>query len=81
MRRARYNLYKAKTSLSELVDRAARGEEIVIAKDGKPLAKLISAKKVHRRKPGGWRKGLFVSDDFDEPLPASLQGAFEGKSR
>ncbi len=78
---ARYNLYEAKTSLSELVDRAAQGEEIIIAKDGKPLAKLISAKQVHRRKPGGWRKGVFISDDFDEPLPTSLQGAFEGKSR
>ncbi|HEV3076061.1 MAG TPA: type II toxin-antitoxin system prevent-host-death family antitoxin, partial [Thermoanaerobaculia bacterium] len=36
-----YNLYEAKTSLSRLVDRAARGEEIILAKAGKPLAKLV----------------------------------------
>lgn len=78
---ARYNLYEAKTSLSELVDRAAQGEEIVIAKDGKPLAKLISARRIHRRKPGGWRKGLFIADDFDDPLPPKIRAAFEGKNR
>jgi prevent-host-death family protein len=81
MSRARYNLYEAKTSLSELVERAAQGEEIIIAKGGKPLAKLISARRVHRRKPGGWRKGLFISDDFDDPLPARLRAAFDGKTR
>ena len=50
-----YNLYEAKSSLSKLVDRAAAGQEIIIAKAGVPRAKLIPARSARRpRKPGGW---------------------------
>ena len=50
-----YNLYDAKTSLSRLVDRAAKGDVIVIAKAGKPLAKLVPFSRPDLpRKPGGW---------------------------
>lgn len=64
-----YNLDEAKTSLSELVDRAAAGEEIVIAKAGKPVARLIPlASKRPRRQPGGWEGQVKISKDFDEPL-------------
>ena len=73
-----FNLYEAKTSLSRLVDRAAAGEEIVIAKNGVPLARLVAlAGKKKRRRPGGWEGRVVVSDDFDEPLPAGIQAAFE----
>jgi len=73
-----FNLYEAKTSLSRLVDRAAAGEEIVIAKNGVPLARLVGlAGKKQRRRPGGWEGRVVVSDDFDEPLPAKIQTAFE----
>ena len=76
-----YNLYEAKTSLSRLVDRAAAGEEIIIAKAGAPKAKLVPIAKPRKgRRPGGWEGRLFVSDDFDEPLPEDLQAAFEGRS-
>lgn len=76
-----YNLYEAKTSLSKLVDRAAAGEEIVIAKSGKPLARLIPlSSKRPRRKPGGWEGQVKISESFDEPLPDSLLAAFEGRS-
>ncbi len=76
-----YNLYQAKSSLSRLVDRAAAGEEIVIAKAGKPQAKLVPlAKASKNRQPGGWEGRVHVADDFDEPLPEEIQAAFEGRS-
>ena len=74
-----YNLYDAKTRLSELVDRASAGEEIVIAKNGRPLARLvpIPAEKPNRT-PGGWEGMVWISNDFDEPLPAEIQRDFDG---
>ena len=75
-----YNLYEAKTHLSRLVDRAAKGEEIVIAKAGVPLARLVPLlKQKEKRKPGGWEGKIRIGDDFDDPLPAELQAAFEGR--
>ncbi|AUB79630.1 type II toxin-antitoxin system Phd/YefM family antitoxin [Candidatus Thiodictyon syntrophicum] len=74
------NLYQAKTLLSELVDRAAGGEEIVIAKAGRPLAKLVPlCSPRDRRSPGGWQGKVRVSEDFDAPLPPDLIDAFEGQ--
>ena len=76
-----YNLYQAKSSLSRLVDRAAAGEEIVIAKAGTPQAKLVPlAKTTKKRQPGGWEGQVYIADDFDEPLPEEIQAAFEGRS-
>ncbi len=57
------NLYDAKTHLSRLVERAAAGEEIVIAKAVRP------------RRPGIWKGQVWIADDFDEPLPVDLQAA------
>lgn len=74
-----YNLYEAKTSLSRLVDRAATGEEIIIAKAGKPQAKLVPLHEKQLRKPGGWEGQVFISDDFDAPLPSDILDAFEGQ--
>ena len=65
------NLYEAKSQLSSLVERAAKGEEIVIAKAGKPMAKLISIKAESKkpRKPGQNLLGIsYIADDFDAPL-------------
>lgn len=74
------NLYEAKTRLSQLVDRAARGEEIIIAKAGKPLAKLVPLQERREpRKPGGWDGQVRIADDFDAPLPDELQEVFEGR--
>jgi prevent-host-death family protein len=78
----RFNIYDAKTRLSELVDRAAAGEEIVIAKAGKPRARLAPlASPNNRRKPGGGKGKVWVSADFDAPLPPELLAAFEGSRR
>ena len=74
------NLYKAKTSLSQLVDRAAAGEEIIIAKAGRPLAKLVPLRENKLpRNPGGWEGKVYIAEDFDAPLPDELLDAFEGK--
>ena len=71
------NLYQAKTHLSELVDRAAKGEEIVIAKAGTPVARLVPLAGAERgRTPGGWEGVVWIADDFDAPLPAHLLAAF-----
>jgi prevent-host-death family protein len=72
------NLYDAKTQLSRLVDRAADGEEIVIAKSGKPLARLVPIAKATRRKPGVWKGRVWIAKDFDAPLPADILAGFEG---
>jgi prevent-host-death family protein len=76
-----YNLYEAKSALSSLVDLAASGEEIIIAKNGKPLAKLVAVGQLTRpRVPGGWEGRVKIADDFDAPLPDDLLDAFEGRS-
>lgn len=73
------NLYAAKTHLSRLVDRAAQGEEIVIAKAGKPRAKLVPFREAAApREPANLLGLTFVAEDFDEALPSEVQSAFEG---
>ena len=60
------NLYEAKTTLSQLVDRAAAGEEIIIAKNGVPLARLVQfAGPRKRRRPGGWEGRVYIAEDFE----------------
>jgi prevent-host-death family protein len=77
-----FNLYDAKTHLSTLVDRAASGEEIVIAKAGKPRARLVPLpRQAKPRKPAGALGLSRLDDDFDSPLPRELQRAFEGRKR
>jgi prevent-host-death family protein len=72
------SLYEAKTRLSSLVERAARGEEIVIAKSGKPRAALVPLSDVRSlRVPGKGRGKWRVKRSFDAPLPDSLLDAFE----
>jgi prevent-host-death family protein len=69
------NLYEAKTQLSSLVERAAKGEEIVIAKAGKPMARLVApAPELQTpRKPGQNLLGItYIADDFDAPLPEDV---------
>jgi len=74
------NIYEAKTNLSRLVEQAAAGEEIVIAKAGKPLARLTPLReRKEPRKPGCLEGRIHVSEDFYKPLPDDLLDAFEGK--
>ena len=77
---ASVNVYEAKTHLSQLLDRAAAGEEIVIARAGRPIARLVALRdsSSRPRTPGGWRGKVSVTDDFDE-LPAEIDAAFRGE--
>lgn len=76
-----YNMHEAKTHLSRLAERAAQGEEIVIARAGRPLAKLVPIDEPRKRRNlGFWRQErVWVGDDFDEPLPWEIQRYFEGE--
>jgi len=60
------NMHEAKTQLSRLVDRALGGEEIVIARNGKPVARLVPAhEKPQPRIPGAWKGKIWLADDWD----------------
>jgi len=74
------NLHAAKTHFSRLVDQAAAGEEIVIAKAGKPVAKLVPLSATHsRRRLGALAGKAVIPEDFDMPLPDAVIDAFEGR--
>jgi len=72
------NVHQAKTHLSRLLDRVAAGEQIMIAKNGKPVAKLVPLTAVARR-PGRLKGKMRIAPDFDAPLPEDILNAFEGK--
>jgi prevent-host-death family protein len=75
------NVHEAKTHLSRLLARVAAGEEIVIARAGKPVARLVPFRKLKGKRALGIDKGLYViPDDFDAPLPDDMLAAFEGGS-
>jgi len=74
------NLYEAKTQLSSLVEEAAAGAEIIIAKAGRPKAKLVAFRETARRRPGRGKGRVWIADDFDAPLPQPLLDAFNGKT-
>lgn len=71
------NVHEAKTHLSQLLVRVAQGEEIIIARAGKPVARLVPVEPKSRRVLGQDR-GLFeVPEDFNAPLPDELRISFE----
>jgi prevent-host-death family protein len=75
-----FNLYEAKTHLSELVERAAAGEEIIIAKAGKPRARLVPLPAERpQREPGLLKGQIWIADDFDDPLPPEILRGFMGE--
>jgi len=61
-------IHEAKTHLSRLLEAVAAGEEIIIAKAGKPIAKLVPIEKP-KRKPGALKRTFIIDDAFFEPLP------------
>ena len=72
------NIHAAKTHLSRLVEDAAAGEEIIIAKAGKPVARLTAFEAPNRRRVLGLLKGkLHLPDDIDAPLPEDVVKSFE----
>jgi prevent-host-death family protein len=75
------NIHEAKTHLSKLLEEVSKGQEIIIAKSGKPMARLtgIGINKPIR-KPGLLKGKIKIATDFDAPLPEDLLDAFEGKA-
>ena len=71
------NIHEAKTHLSRLLSEVAQGKTIVLARNGKPVARLVPYTR-EERKPGRLKGRIKVSPDFDSPLPLELRGAFEG---
>jgi prevent-host-death family protein len=68
------NIHEAKTHFSKLVDRVLQGEEVVIAKAGRPVARLVPLPpRVPRRTPGSARGLIEIGPDFDEPLPDDIR--------
>jgi prevent-host-death family protein len=74
------NIHAAKTNLSRLIEEVVEGEEVVIAKAGRPVARLVPIGKAPGKRTLGILKGkLRVPHDFDAPLPAEVIAAFEGR--
>lgn len=74
-----FNVHEAKTHLSRLLERVERGEEIIIGKAGKPVARLVPYRSQRGpRTPGGWEGRVTIAKDFDE-LPEELAAAFHGE--
>ena len=79
MKSRTYNVHEAKTHLSRLLDRVAKGEDIVIAKAGVPVARLVPVVVTVDERPLGSEHGrVVIADDFDAPLPLDLLKSFEG---
>jgi prevent-host-death family protein len=73
------NVHEAKTHLSRLLDRVEHGEEIVIGRAGKPVARLVPYRSQRGpRTPGGWEGRVSIADDFDT-LPEEVAAAFRGE--
>ena len=71
------NIHDAKTNFSKLVDRAAKGEEIIIGRAGKPVARLVAYAAVPgKRRPGAWKGKVRLAADFDA-TPADVIAGFE----
>ena len=72
------NIHEAKTHLSRLLARVMGGEEIIIAKAGKPIAKLVPYGVPSQQRVPGTAKGkIWISEDLDEPLPEEILESFE----
>jgi prevent-host-death family protein len=71
------NIHQAKTHLSRLLEEVAAGEDVVIAKSGKPVARLVPFKPALKpRVPGSMKGKIWISEDFDAPLPPEMARAF-----
>jgi prevent-host-death family protein len=74
------NIYEAKTRLSQLVDKAASGEDVVVSRNGKPLVRITRLEPPRSRIRFGILKGkIRIARDFDAPLPDDALAGFEGR--
>ncbi|HLK35194.1 MAG TPA: type II toxin-antitoxin system prevent-host-death family antitoxin [Polyangiaceae bacterium] len=73
------NMHEAKTNLSKLVEEAEAGEDVVLARAGRPVVRLVPVREARRRRLGGWKGKVRMGKDFDAPLPDDLLRAWEGR--
>lgn len=72
------NIHEAKTRLSQLIKQVNEGQEIIIARAGKPVARLVAyTPKPDHRVPGSAKDRLTIAEDFNEPLPENVLREFE----
>ncbi len=75
------NVHEAKTHLSRILDRVAAGEEVLIARAGKPIARLVPVETDRKQRvPGSLRGRIGIADDFDAPLPDDMLDALGGRN-
>ena len=76
------NVHEAKTNFSKLLQRVALGEEIIIARAGVPVARLVPVQAAPSERPLGLYRGkIWIAGDFDAPLPADVLGGFLGEEQ
>lgn len=74
------NVHQAKTHLSRLLERARAGDEVIIAKNGEPIARLVPvAQRRQPRTPGSMKGKIRIAADFDAPLPKNILSRFHGR--
>ena len=73
------NVHEAKTNLSRLLKQAETGEEVVIARNGKPVARLVGYSRRGKRQPDTLRGRIVIDDSFFDPLPEEELAAWEGR--
>jgi prevent-host-death family protein len=74
------NIYAAKTHLSRLIDQVNAGEEVVITRHGRAVARLVPVEGKPKRKLGTLKGKIWMSEDFDAPLPDEMLKLFEGSN-
>ncbi|MES2830664.1 MAG: type II toxin-antitoxin system Phd/YefM family antitoxin [Pseudomonadota bacterium] len=75
-----FNIHEAKTNFSKLIDTVISGNEVVIAKSGKPVARLVAiCLREKTRKPGAMKGKIRIAEDFDAPLPDNFLAAFQSR--
>ena len=81
MKTTTVNVHEAKTHLSRLLARVVKGEEVVIARSGKPIARLVPVETPRRMADAFdlYKGQIWIAPDFDAPLPAGVQADFEGQ--
>lgn len=74
------NIHEAKTQFSKLIEAVTQGEEVIIARAGKPVASLVAIQpKAPMRHAGALKGKIKIADNFDAPLPDDIAASFEGR--
>lgn len=75
-----FNVHEAKTNFSRILAKVQAGEEVIIAKAGQPIARIVPIRDQAPRQSNTEKDSMWIAEDFDAPLPDDLLDAFEGRS-